>query len=181
MHSHTPTNGDGRPPGHPWLWIGITGLAALMIVGFSAFVIGLMGTIERQDRQLRMLLDSAGVAVSGPAGGEGAAGRTAIEFLSDPEVEMVRPALPDHDVPVRAVVLLVRERGKGALILSGFRRGATGSVAIRIQNDGMDRSLGIFAVPDSAVRLYSFNFPLRSKGTLVVRFLRAAADSAHGE
>jgi hypothetical protein len=151
------------------LWIGLTGLAALLIVGFSAFVMSLMGTIERQDRQLRLLLDSTGAAGRGTAWAEQTAGRSAMEMLADPAVEIVRPAIAGDTGSGRAVVLLDREGGKGILILSRYRGNATAPVILRMQNDGMERPLGTFFVPDSSMYLCNFTFPPRSRGILVVR------------
>ncbi len=41
-----------RPAEGRWLWIGLIVVAAIFLVGFSMFVIGLLGTIDKQNQEL---------------------------------------------------------------------------------------------------------------------------------
>ncbi len=48
-----PSIEEKRPPAEGrWLWIGLIVVAAVFLVGFSMFVFGLLGTIDRQNQEL---------------------------------------------------------------------------------------------------------------------------------
>lgn len=179
-------------PRRSYLWWGLGLLGVVMAFAFSSFVMKLMGTIERQDRQLRRTLDSLHVLLARreTVGEELLHARAAftavLESAGEPAI------LTGSSLAPRASgrLLVSPVTGSAVLIVAGLPPDGAKEYVLRSRGFTTDDSLGSFSVRDTAVHAFLFARSGLRPGSAVVtaenpaRVVLAGADyrrAFHGE
>jgi len=144
--------------GRTGLWAGVILVTLVMIAAFSSYVFSLLGTVDRQHGELRILQDSI-IALTTRAGGDVAKKEEAGTILA--VVHAPRAALfPLHRregrAGARGTLVVDRESGNIALIVSGLFSDGNQRLVLRVYGRGGSEVVGSLQPTNTVQHAYMF-------------------------
>jgi hypothetical protein len=129
-----------------------------MIAAFSAYVFSLLGTVDRQSRELRTLQDSVR-ALSQHEGSNAVKtgeARSVLAIVQAPRAALF-PLRPRDGRPgARGTLVVDRGSGDVALIVSGFFSRGNERAVLRVYGARGSEVVGVLQPPDTAQHAYVF-------------------------